>query len=277
MLAKLRRFWADRPLSAVNGASQREYEDGRRRGLYSENKVVRTRLPGFRGLAPGVAGNATLAREIGALNGAISWAARTGLIRASEKVVLVTLPGSVRRGAALSAMEAEELMRLAAETSVGKARLTRIHRFVWLACVTGVRCEALEKLRWEQVDWDAGSTGVIDFREAGRRETKKVRPVQPISPRLVDMLRQAWSERVGVFVLDGGKIHDAWIDFRARTPWARADLHRHDLRSAAITGALAKGMPVGKASVFFGVTIGVIERHYLRPGADFLADVHGYI
>lgn len=274
LIMKLRRFWGDRPVTSVCGASQREYEDGRRHGLYTENRVIRTRLRAPRG---GAASDSTLAREIGCLNAAINWSARSGLIPQAQKVSLIALPGSVRRPPALSAVEAEELMRLAAETSAGRKRLTRIHRFVWLACVTGARCEAIETLKWDQVDFDVGATGIIDFRDASKRATKKKRPVQPISPRLVDLLRQAYRERIGEFVLDEGRIADAWLDFRARSPWADVDLRRHDLRAAAITSALGKGMPVAKAAVFFGVTIAVVEKHYLRPGPDFLADVHSYI
>jgi len=149
---KLMRFWRDVPVSEVNVFTQRQYEAERRRGLHSNYRVPRS--------APGPISDATLCRDIVGLNAALSWAVKSGVIDSHQP--LIPLPNSVPRPPTLTAAEADELMALAAETSVGKPRLTRIHRWVWMAVITGVRCKALEKLQWSQVDWTQGD-GWIDF------------------------------------------------------------------------------------------------------------------
>jgi integrase len=271
---KLRRFWSGLPVSQVTGAQQKKYEEECRRGLHSTNKVRRRRGVAATKQHAAVL-DSSLSREIVMLNAAGAWAAKADLIPRTQQWKLMPLPMNLRRPSALTTDEANELMTLAAETSEGAHRFTRIHRFVWIACLTGVRCEAIETLRWDQIDF---TKEIIDFRDPTKRTSNKRRPVQPISARLLPLLRTAYDQRITDFVLDHKtSLARNWVEFRATTPWADADLHRHDLRAAAITSALDKGMPVAKATVFFGVTIGVIERFYLRPSANFLNDVKVYI
>ena len=160
--------------------------------------------------------------------------------------------------------EEAEFLVLAEQTSLGKPRMSRIHRFVHIALATGARREAIETLRWDHVDLQ---TGTIDYAKTDGRMTKKRRVAVPISDRLMPVLKQAHAERKNDWVLDSGG--DIWPVFDSLIRGTKFEhIRPHDLRRTCATLMARAGVPLWEIAGVLGDSIEVVQRHYLHhaPG-----------
>lgn len=207
--------------------------------------------------------NGTIRRDLGALVAALNYGMRVRLLTAADMPFVDLPPDSPPRDIWLDEAQEAEFYQLALADSHGKKRLTRLTRFVAIALDTAARTGAIEGLTWDRVDFKAG---VIDFREPGRRITKKLRVTVPISSRLRPVLEQAFAERVGVYVIDRGDIKKCWGTFVASTPYPH--IHKHDLRRTWATLAARAGVDLFQIAGVLGDDIKTVMKHYAKhqPG-----------
>lgn len=212
----------------------------------------------------------TVRRELGALTAALNFAVKTRKL-AKDKVPYVPLPpdGQARQNFLLEDDEAR-LWALALAHQGRDGRHSRVGRFVCLALATAARKEAIETLRWDQVDLAAG---LIDFKDVGRAATKKRRSRIPIAPRLACVLDAARREATGPYVLDNpGSIRTAWENFVAGTPWGEW-LTIHDLRRTWATLAARRGVSMWDIANVLGDTLETTTKHYAVFSPDNLKGV----
>lgn len=163
--------------------------------------------------------------------------------------------------------EVRRVLAVAAEMRQGP-RLSRLERFLWLALETAARKRVIETLTWAQVDFE---TGVIHYRKAGDRQTKKKRPSVPISKALMPILRRAYAERTGDLVLDESHKLNALmtrVGAKAKVP----GLTPHVLRHTAATWMARRGVPLWKIAGILGNTMLMVEKVYAKHSPEGLAD-----
>jgi integrase len=162
----------------------------------------------------------------------------------------------------LTEQQEAEFLALAAKTS--GARMSRLHRFVVVALNTAARRGSIERLWWEQVDFQAG---IIDFR-SGTTSSKRRVPV-PISDRLRPDLERAYAERTSPYVLDAtGDLRHQWVAWIKTTPFPH--LRPHDLRRTWATLAARAGVSLWDIAGVLGDTISVVTTHYAHHTPDHL-------
>lgn len=156
---------------------------------------------------------------------------------------------------------AEELRR--------SERMSRGERFLWLALETASRKTALLNLDWGRVDFE---TGVIDYREPGRRETKKRRSVVPISATLKPVLERMYEERLKDevnLVLDNDSSIDDFLDRIAKHAGVEG-VTPHVLRHTAATHMARRGVPLWHIAKILRITLAVAEKTYAHHCPDDL-------
>jgi integrase len=238
------------------------------RGYFESLRVVDLTpevVQGFRrARLSGKATDSTIRRDLGALVAAINWAVKNQRGVSRAEVPHVAMPPAGQARTWFLDEEAEQAFYARAMgDSVGKARLSRVTRFVALALDTGARKSAIEGLTWDRVDF---SKGLIDFRDPGVAVSKKRRVIVPISQRLEPVLRRAFAEKTSGFVLDTKsntrKAYATWVattDHPQTTP--------HDLRRTWASLAVANGVDIAFVAGVLGDTVETTTKHYahLRP------------
>lgn len=196
--------------------------------------------------------DSTVRRELGVLSAALHHAAKEERIAA---VPLVELPpeGEPRR----RALTQEEVSRL-----VAHPMSLRCRTFVLIALATGARAGAIEELKWSQVDL---ARGIIDFRVAGARKTKKRRAVVPIADFLTPVLTDLKAKATHDFVLDRGRS----IYFDVRKALAGIGIKEkgvacHVFRKTFATLAIQSGVELSKVAAALGDTTATTEKNYVH-------------
>lgn len=210
--------------------------------------------------------DSTLRRELQVLAAVINYAVKHKVLTLADKPVIELPRAGEARHVYLNAIEESEFHALAMGDSIGKARLTRLTRFIGIALDTAARASAIIGLTWDRVDL-AG--GYIDLREEGVAVHNKRRALVPISKRLRPMLERAWRERKSVYVLDNnGTLRYAWAAFMRENPQF-AHIHPHDLRRTFATLAVQAGVPIVNVAQILGDDPTTVLRHYAHfvPGA----------
>lgn len=222
------------------------------------------RMAGKHGQGRKPAQESTLRRELGALKTVLAWAAKHQLVP-RDSVPHVELPPPAQpRDVWLDEQQAEEFLRLAASTTPRFQRLSRIHRYVWIALWAGARRHAIETLTWDRVDL---ANRLIDFRIPGARLTKKRRAVVPIADQLLPLLQQAYREKGGEYVLDSPK--DIAVEFQRLIRGTKfAHLIPHDLRRTCATLMARAGVDLWAIAGVLGDHPSTVVRTYAHhsPG-----------
>jgi integrase len=209
----------------------------------------------------------TTRRELGTLQAAVNYAHAQGRITFAPHVTLPDRPPGKDRW--LTRDEVARLLR--------SARATRssvyLPLFILLALYTGARKQAILSLRWPQIDLERG---LIDFNPPGRVQSKKRRPIVPISPRLLTFLRHArrrGSDLGYVLHVNGRRIKDVKHGFRAAA--ARAGLSAvtaHTLRHTCGTWLAQRGVAIWQISGFLGHSSERTSSLYMHHSPDYLKD-----
>lgn len=144
-------------------------------------------------------------------------------------------------------------------------RLSRVQRFIYIVLNTGARCRVVERLTWDRVHF---GRGLIDFNFGGP-QTKKRRPIVPISDELRPILERAYSERIGPYVLDhSGSIRKAFDRLVAEAKLT--DVTRHTLRHTWATHASMNGVPLNDIARVLGNSLTMVTRVYAHHQPEYL-------
>ena len=208
----------------------------------------------------------SLRRSLGVLGAALRYAVKAGLITADKVPYIPMPPPVVGEARPLTVDQETRFLQLAAGTSVGEPRLTRVHRFAYLALCTGARKAAIQELQWPQVNL---ASGLIDFRNTQR--TKKRRVVIPISDRLLPVLDLAYQQRINDSVLDDARdTRHEWDRLVKGTEFA--DFRIHDTRRTFATLAAQAGVSMWDIAGMLGDTVETVAKHYAQHSPDYLRD-----
>jgi integrase len=182
---------------------------------------------------------------------------------------------------------------------------SRLHAFIVLCLLTGVRSEEARALRWDQVDLEAGTVAVWrSVRAHGDVKTEKSRRTLKLPQLVVDALqahraRQArerqdagplWQENGLVFATSVGTpldSHNVRRDFRkvCRTAGIGDRWVPKELRTSFVSMMSHRGVPVEEIARLAGHsssrTTEVIYRRELRPvittGAEVMDHIFGQV
>lgn len=246
--APLLDFWGDRSVDAVRGNTCRAYV-AKRTGAGRAQSTIR--------------------RELGTLQAAINHAHREGALIEPRQV---TLPDKgPPRERWLTRDEAARLLWAAREHP-------HLVTFIRIGLETGARHRAIlglqfvDSLDGGRVDLDARR---INFNPANRKQTKKRRPIVPISKPLARHLAHVRriSPRHAV-AFRGEPVHSVRKAFAGACEDAGlADVVPHTLRHTAITWACQRGEDPWRITQYFAVSMEVLQSTYLHHHPDYLSDM----
>lgn len=160
----------------------------------------------------------------------------------------------------------EELQRLFDATAPSDGeRMSRLHRFLWIARETAARRNAIETLTWAQVDFD---DRIIHFNPEGRRQTSKRRASVPMSDALFAVLERAHLERESDYVLDRPTNIGPSVYLLTRK-LGMTDVSAHTLRHTAATYMARSGVSLWIIAQVLGNSVAQVERTYAKYQPDF--------
>lgn len=218
----------------------------------------------------------TIAKELSILTTAIRHLIRTKRLPANDMPYIPKPEPEGPRERWLTQWEAVVVM---AEADSGRRDLekpwglTRLGLFVRIALATGARREAIETLAWDQVHL---SSRLIHFNPPGRRQTKKRRPIVPISNALHAVLLEERQIARTPYVLGAPMTIRKRFDRLAR----RIGLHEggvdsgntvpHTLRHTWATWAAQAGVSLYDIARTLGDTVATVERNYAHHAPEYL-------
>lgn len=217
-----------------------------------------------------VVSDSTLRRELNCLLAACRYAAKNRRISADSIPNIVLPPSAPPKDIWLDEKEEQAFWDLAAATS--GERLSRIHRFVAIALETAARRNAIESLRWDQIDLEAG---VIHYGAGEQRQKNKRRVPVPISDRLRPVLERAYAERVNEYVL--GSDRPSYYLFVELCEQAALKISPkffnvtpHTLRHTWATLAARAGVDLFSIAGVLGDSMQTVMRNYAHHSPDHL-------
>ena len=214
--------------------------------------------------------DASLIKEVKFMRAALNLACKDKKISAEDVPNLDISFAQNARLLFLHEDQKKEFLQLAASTSNG--RMSRLHRFCYLALETGARRTSIENLLWTQVDF---KTQMVNYIISGSQEHNKRRANVPIHSALMPVLVRAHSERINNYVLDDNA--DIYHRFErmvkgtkfAALPWTgrtgkveTTALIPHDLRKTFCSLLAMKGVPMSLIADLSGDSVQTIERYY---------------
>lgn len=214
------------------------------------------------GKKPHPVGDGTIIREGVTLRAAFELAAADRLISRND-VPTITLPSAP--GPRVRWLTREEARKLRAGAVARHIKL-----FIELGLATGGRKEALETLRWEQVDFAAG---IIALSLPGRVASRKRRAVVAINDELMAALIEAKEAATCDYVIERASkpVGDVKKGFAAAVKRAGIDhCTPHALRHTCATWMVMAGVPVAEVARFLGDTEKMVERVYGKHSPDYL-------
>jgi integrase len=208
----------------------------------------------------------TLRRELNVLVAAINFAVKQRQIRRDD-VPDISLPHhSPPKDFFLTEEELSLFMLEASKTS--RERLSRIHKFVWIAAETAARKSSIINLKWSQVDF---GSGIINFQNDGKIQKCKKRVPVPISDRLMPLLEQACSEasaspKTEEYVLEHtGQLRYDFDRICDRLGGRFCQVTPHTLRHTWATLAARSGkVPIWQIAGVLGDSIQTVTNNYLH-------------
>lgn len=141
--------------------------------------------------------------------------------------------------------------------------------FVALALYTGARKGAILELKWSQVNL---KKRLIDYNLPGRVQSKKKRPIVPISLELLAMLKNAPKAKY-VITYHGSCVADIKKGFKEACREAKLkNVTPHTLRHTFATWLAQAGRPMGNIAKLLGDTIATVERNYAHHSPKYMHD-----
>lgn len=206
---------------------------------YAEWRLQRIRAKGYGG------SNGTVNRELRVVRAALNDAWKEGLLEHAPRIMTVAEPPPRQRF-----LFPDEVERL-----LSQCHTVHLHQFCMIALHTLQRPGAVLSLHADQVDLQSG---LIDFLPQGQAQSRKRRPVVPIShtirPILMDCIRHS---RTGYLIeWQGEPISDVGMSFlkACRRAGLGRDVTPNTLRHTGATLLLAAGVPIREVSGMLGHT-----------------------
>ena len=208
----------------------------------------------------------TVARELSVLNAAIHHAVRAKRVTADEAPAIKLPPAGDAKDRWLTHDEADRLLEAALGGRSPKDRLPRVYRFIALALATASRKTAILELTRDQVDMERGT---IKLNPTGRRQTKKRRPLVPISDELRPILKRILEETKGDLLLDhAGAVRTAFDNACERA--GLTDVTPHTLRHTWATWAAQAGVDLWMIAGVLGDSMATVTKNYLHHTPEHL-------
>jgi integrase len=234
--------------------------------------VTSMRVAGYRRTRATRVQDGTIRRELGALRAVLNWAVKVGELPTGVTLPYIDLPpASQARENYLDWDEEQRLWDVASTLALDASVMfprRRIGYFICIALETAARSAAIETLRWDRVDF---ARGLIDFREPGRKVSKKRRVAVPISDRLRPVLEDLFVRRDpnAPFVLGhAGKTLNPFVKFRHTHGFD--GLTRHDLRRTWATLRAQQGVSMFDIAGVLGDNVETVLKHYAHHSPDHL-------
>lgn len=204
--------------------------------------------------------DATLRRELLTLRAALRWAVKASWI-VREPHVEAPEPG-LGRDRWLTREEAARLLQSAGQP--------HIKVFIALALYTAGRAGALTSLRWDQVDFVAGTVD-LGIGSGNKRRARHI----PLHPRLRPILEEAAATRTTDYVVEHGGAPVASTKVGFRNAAARAGLPgvtAHVLRHTAATWMAHRGVSLERIAAYLGNSVATVEKVYAHHHPDYMAE-----
>jgi integrase len=223
------------------------------------------------GVGPGKAkSNGTIIRELNTLIAAINFAVAKDIlpVAAVRKIEKPKKPGA--REFWLREEETPQLIEAARQWGNERGFL-----FIAIATYTASRRRAIETLRWDQIDLDAG---MIYFNPPGREQTNKRRANVPIDTALRAVLETVpVLKRRGHVLGHAGEITSIFESIRRHAAKLYDNprflkVSPHTLRHTWATQAARRGVTLYKIAGVLGDSMATVERNYLKWCPDHLRD-----
>lgn len=202
-------------------------------------------------------------RDLETLRAAIGyWHREYGPLKSVPTVVLP--PKAEPRDRWLTREEARKLRKAA-------MKWPHLYRFIVIGLLTGSRSGAILALKWEWIDWKAGTMLRRDPREA--QDARKRTPPVKMGSRLLRIMRR-WHR------MDGGTGHVIHYNgqpvTRLQRTWRQAvkaaglrDVTPHTLRHTRATWLMQAGIPIWEAAGALGMTPDILQSTYGKHHPDF--------
>jgi integrase len=206
---------------------------------------------------------ATTRYELSMLSVALRWAAKNGLIEKAPEVWRPNAPE--RRTRHLSSQDYAKWFR---EVKAPHARL-----FVEIALATLARPSAILELTWAQIDWEHAT---IDLNPAGRRQTKKHRPIVALDDDTMTLLKAAHEGAQSEYVIERGgkKIASMKKAFQAASQRSGVYVTPYTLRHTGAVWAAEQGTSMAELAQFMGHDDDrTTQKHYARFSPSYLRSV----
>lgn len=145
--------------------------------------------------------------------------------------------------------------------------------YVELGLATMARPSAILELTWDRVDFERGT---VDLNPAGRRQTRKRRPVVPLNGIALKALQVAFTGRQSDFVIERGarQVKSIKKAFQAASERSGIPVTPYTLRHTGAVWAAEAGVPMTEIAQFMGHdTSATTEKHYSRFSPDYLRRV----
>lgn len=217
------------------------------------------------------AGDSTLRRELNCLVAAINHAVRHKRLAIGD-VPHIDLPDAPPPKDMWLTEEELSVFVDTASRMFHSDRLSRVYRFIVLASETAARKTSIVRLRWNQVDLDAG---LINFQNDGNQRTKKRRVAVPMSDLARRVMQRAWDERTqDEWVLDTPYSIQHHFDAVKAKAAERGDKYLtvtpHTLRHTWATHAARAGVPLFEIAGVLGDTLATVMRVYAHHCPEHL-------
>jgi integrase len=150
-------------------------------------------------------------------------------------------------------------------------RWPHLYRFIVIGLLTGSRSGAILALKWDWIDWKAGTMLRRDPRES--QDARKRTPPVRMGSRLIRLMRR-WHAK------DGGTGHVIHYNgqpvTRLQRTWRQAvkaaklkDVTPHTLRHTRATWLMQAGIPIWEAAGALGMTPDILQSTYGKHHPDF--------
>jgi len=210
----------------------------------------------------------TIRRELTTLSAALHHAERAKRLAKAPTVWMPEAGAGKDRW--LTRQEAAQLLRKARKDPQARKHLPR---FILLALYTGGRKGALLDLKWVgQVDFIGNK---IDFNPPGRKQTKKKRPVVPMTDKLAGHLRrwQRTSDSAYVISLGGERVGSIKTSFSAAARFAGLKaVTPNTLRHTCGTWQAQAGVDLWKVAGWLGHSHTRTTQLYAHHHPDFMKE-----
>lgn len=136
------------------------------------------------------------------------------------------------------------------------------------------RPTAILELTWDRVDFERGT---VDLNPAGRRQTRKRRPVVPLNDIALSALREAYSARQSEYVIErgAGPVKSVKKAFQAASERSGIHVTPYTLRhTGAVWAAESGAVTMDELAQFLGHDDATTtSKHYARFSPDYLRKV----